>query len=73
MGRLYRIIVVVGIVIQLAAFAGTSAIESQSRQKDVRLARLIFLREKGAFGAGATMAANIKVDGKPVGSVANGS
>jgi Protein of unknown function (DUF2846) len=73
-GRLYPIVAAIGIVLQLAACAaGTSAIESQSRQKDGRLARLYFLRDKGLFIAGSTIAADVKVDGKPVGSVANGS
>ncbi|WP_167558960.1 DUF2846 domain-containing protein [Bradyrhizobium canariense] len=50
-------------------------IESQSRQRDARLARLYFLREKAIIGAmgGTAAAAEIKVDGKVVGSVTNGS
>jgi hypothetical protein len=75
MGQLYRIVGAFCIALQLAACAGTSAIESQSKQKDPRLARMYFLREQGVLGAlgGATAAADIKVDGAPVGAVTNGS
>jgi hypothetical protein len=75
MGRLYRVVVALCVAVQLAACAGTSALESQSRQKDARLARLYFLREKGVLGAlgGTTPTAEIKIDGKAVGSVTNGS
>jgi Protein of unknown function (DUF2846) len=75
MGRLHRIVIAVGLAFQLAACAGTSAIESQSKQKDARLARIFFLREKGIIGAmgGTAAAAEIKVDGRTVGSVINGS
>src|SRR5450631_2520420 len=75
MGRIYRVIVAFCVAIQLGACAGTSALESQSRQKDVRLARLYFLREKGILGAmgGTTPAADITINGKAVGSVTNSS
>ena len=75
MGQLYRFVFVFCAVFQLVACAGTSAIESQSRQKDSRLARMYFLREQGVLGAlgGAAPAAEIKVDGKSVGAVTNGS
>lgn len=75
MGQLYRIVLVFCAVFQLAACAGTSAIESQSKLRDSRLARMYFLREQGVLGAlgGAAPAAEIRVDGKPVGSVTNGS
>jgi hypothetical protein len=75
MGQLYRIVIAFCVAFQLAACAGTSAIESQSRQRDSRLARMYFLREQGVLGAlgGAAPAAEIKVDGKTVGSVTNGS
>src|SRR5882724_6889469 len=75
MGSLYRIVFVFCVAFQLAACAGTSAIEPQSKQKDARLARMYFLREQGVLGAlgGAAPAAEIKVDGKSVGAVTNGS
>jgi Protein of unknown function (DUF2846) len=72
---LHRIVVAFYLAIQLAACAGPSALESQSRQRDPRLARMYFLREQGVLGAlgGRTAAAEIKVNGKTVGSVINGS
>jgi hypothetical protein len=75
MGQFYRIVIVFWVACQLCACAGTSAIESQSKQRDARLARLYFLREQGVIGAlgGTVPAAEIRVDGKPIGSVANGS
>src|SRR5437868_6397024 len=75
MGRFYRVLGVFCVALQLAACAGTSALESQSRQRDSRLARLYFLREKGALGAlgGSAPAADIKVDGKGIGAVSTGS
>jgi Protein of unknown function (DUF2846) len=75
MGQLYRIVIALYGAFQLAACAGTSAIESQSKQRDPQLARMYFLREQGVLGAlgGTTAAAEIKVDGKTVGSVTNGS
>jgi Protein of unknown function (DUF2846) len=75
MGQLYRIVIAFCVAFQLTACAGTSAIESQSKQRDSRQARMYFLREQGALGAlgGAAPAAEIKVDGKTVGSVTNGS
>jgi len=75
MGQLYRIVIAFCVAFQLAACAGPSAIESQSKQRDTRLARMYFLREKAVIGAlgGTTPAAEIKVDGKTVGSVTNGS
>ena len=75
MGQFHRVIIAFCVALQLAACAGTSAIESQTRQKDSRLARMYFLREQGVIGAlgGAAPAAEIKVDGKSVGAVTNGS
>ena len=75
MGPLYRIVLVFCAAFQLAACAGTSAIESQSKQKDARLARMYFLREQGVLGAlgGSAPAAEVKVDEKSVGAVTNGS
>lgn len=75
MGRHYRIFFALSIAVPLAACAGPSAIESQSRLQDSRMSRLYFLREKALIGAlgGTVPAADIKVDGKKVGAVTNGS
>jgi hypothetical protein len=74
MGQFYRFVIAFCVAFQLTACAGTAAIESQSKQRDSRLARMYFLREQGVLGAlgGAAPAAEIKVDGKTVGSVTNG-
>lgn len=48
--------------------AAEASAQPQSRQRDGRLARLYFLREKGFVGTEV----GIKIDGKPVGSVAKG-
>src|SRR6266851_4504679 len=75
MGQFYRIVIAFSVAFQLAACAGTSAIESQSKQRDARLARMYFLREQGVLGAlgGAAAAGEIKVEGTSVGAVTNGS
>jgi len=75
MGTFYRVVVACCLALQLAACAGTSAVESQTKQKDGRLARLYFLREKGLIGAlgGTGAGAEIRIDGKSVGTEANGS
>jgi Protein of unknown function (DUF2846) len=72
MGQLHRVVIAFCVALQLAACAGTSVIESQSRQRDPRLARLYFLRQSGFMGA-AIPAAEVKVDGATVGSVTTGS
>jgi hypothetical protein len=72
MGQLHRVVIAFCVALQLAACAGTSVIESQSRQRDARSARLYFLRERALLGA-ATPAAEVKIDGTTVGSVASGS
>jgi hypothetical protein len=53
--------------VQLGGCAGHAALESQAKQRDARLARMYFLREK--FG---TPGAEIKVDGTLVGTVDGG-
>jgi hypothetical protein len=75
MGQLHRIIATVCVAFQVASCAGPAALETQSSQKDTRQARIYFLREKGILGAmgGTAAAAEIKVDGKVVGSVTSGS
>jgi Protein of unknown function (DUF2846) len=72
MGQLHRVVIALCVALQLAACAGTSVIESQSRQRDARLARLYFLREPALISA-AIPSAEVKIDGTTVGSVASGS
>jgi uncharacterized protein DUF2846 len=52
----------------LAGCAAPAALESQAKQRDARLARLYFLREKSG-----TPSTEIKVDGTPVGTVVGGT
>lgn len=75
MGTYRRIAAACGLVALLAGCVGTSAIESQSKLRDGRQARLYFLREKGIVGAlgGMTKSADVKVDGRTVGTVNTGS
>lgn len=58
----------------LGGCAGPSALESQVKQRDARLARMYFLREArlvALYGRVATT--EIKIDGKPVGAVIGGT
>src|ERR1700759_3422213 len=76
MGREFcRAIAVLCFALQLASCAGTAALESQTSQRDARMARLYFLREKGLLGSlgGSAAATEIKVDGRVVGTLSNGS
>lgn len=70
----FRALILVGAALLLSACAGSAALESQTRQRDARMARLYFMRETGMIGAlgGSTPTADIKVDDKPVGALRNG-
>jgi hypothetical protein len=72
-GRTYRAIIACCIPLVLAACAAarTDALESQSKQKDARLARLYFIRPGGWMAQGGTI--GIKVNGQNVGGIAHGS
>src|SRR4051812_25739303 len=50
-GHLHRALSLLGAALLLAACAGSAALESQTKQRDARSARLYFLREKGLVGA----------------------
>ena len=73
-GQLYRTLSLLGAALLLTACAGSAALESQTRQRDSKLARIYFLREKGMVGAmgGTAGTADIKVDGKNIGALRNG-
>jgi len=58
--------------VQLGGCAGPAALESQTKQRDVRLARMYFLRESRLVAMSGT-SAEIKVDGAPVGTVVGGT
>jgi Protein of unknown function (DUF2846) len=72
-GRAYLAVIACCMPVVLAACAAarTDALESQSKQKDVRLARLYFIRPAGWMAQGGTI--GIKVNGQNVGGIAHGS
>lgn len=60
--------------IELGGCAGPSALESQTRQRDTRMARMYFLRESRLVAMyGSVAGVDIKVDGRPVGRVIGGT
>ncbi|WP_315724783.1 MULTISPECIES: DUF2846 domain-containing protein [unclassified Bradyrhizobium] len=73
-GHLSRALSLLAAALLLTACAGSSALESQTKQRDGRMARLYFLREKGLVGAmgGTAATAEIKIDDKSVGVLRNG-
>jgi len=73
-GHPFRALSLLGAALLLAACAGSAALESQTKQRDAKMARLYFLREKGLVGAmgGTAATAEVKVDGKSVGALRNG-
>ena len=85
MGRIKSLVVVMAFFVGCAGPAALAAPAkphaapakqaAPAKPKENRLARLYFLREKGIFGAMGGLAASseIKIDGKPVGTVAMGS
>ncbi|SMX56103.1 conserved exported protein of unknown function [Bradyrhizobium sp. ORS 285] len=73
-GHLSRALSLLAVALLLTACAATSALEPQTKQRDGRMARIYFLREKGLVGAMGTTAgtADVKVAGKAVGALRNG-
>jgi hypothetical protein len=73
MGRTYLALMACCTALSLAACASatTDALESQTKQKDPRLARLYFIRPAGWMAQGGTI--NIKINGQNVGGIAHGS
>jgi hypothetical protein len=57
--------------VQLGGCAGPAALESQTKQRDARVARMYFLRESRL--AAVRTSSEIKVDGAPVGTVVGGT
>jgi hypothetical protein len=71
MRRFYKFGVACCLIMLLAACASTTAFEPQNQSLDARQARLHFIRQPTILsGLGS---ANIKVDGKPIGSLASGN
>jgi hypothetical protein len=74
MGRLKFVVVAICIAVQavlLGGCAGPAALENQAKQRDLRLARMYFLRESRLVQGGTS--AEIKVDATPVGTVVGGT
>jgi hypothetical protein len=68
----YRILFVVSVLSLLCGCAtGPTALEPQKGAQNQRSARLYFLRQDGFFSMGS--AARIRVNGKAIGSITNGS
>jgi hypothetical protein len=66
---LHLVVLIGGYAASPVSEAAAAQSQSQAKQRDTRLARLYFLREKGLIGTEVS----IKIDGKPVGSVTKGS
>lgn len=74
MRRVGMLAVVGCLAIQLSGCVAPAALESQSKQRDIRLARIYFLREGNLVALyGSAAGAEIQVDGKPVGAVIGGT
>jgi hypothetical protein len=71
MGYRYQVIVACCVALLLGACAQTTALEPQNRALDARQARLYFIRHPAILRQIGS--ADIKVDGKLVGSVATGA
>jgi hypothetical protein len=68
MGRFGFVAAAVCLAVQLSGCAAPAALESQSKQRDARLARMYFLRDRGP-----PVPAEIKIDHQVVGTVVSGS
>jgi hypothetical protein len=71
MRRFYQVVMACGLLVLLGACAKTTALEPQDQVLDTRLARLYFFRQaRPPTDMGGYSAADINVDGKPIGSLA---
>ena len=74
MRRFYQAVVACGLLLLLGACAQTTALEPQDQMLDASLARLYFFRQaRSPTDIGGFSAADIKIDGKPIGSLAPGT
>ena len=76
MRRFYQAVMACGLLLLLGACAQTTALEPQDQALDMRLARVYFFRQgqgQTPTNLGGYTAADIKVDGKPIGSLAPGT
>jgi hypothetical protein len=74
MRRFYQIVVACSLLLLLGACAKTTALEPQDQLLDARLARLYFFRQaRSPTDISGYSAADIQIDGKPIGSLAPGT
>ena len=74
MRRFYQAVKACGLLLLLGGCAQTTALEPQDQMLDTSLARLYFFRQaRSPTDIGGFSAADIKVDGKPIGSLAPGT
>jgi hypothetical protein len=74
MRRFYQAVMACGLLLLLGACAQTTALEPQDQALDMRLARIYFFRQgQTPTYIGGYSAADIDVDGKPIGSLAPGT
>ena len=74
MQRFYQAVVTCGMLLLLGACAKTTALEPQDQLLDARQARIYFFRQaRNPTDMGGFTAADVRIDGKPIGSLAPGT
>jgi Protein of unknown function (DUF2846) len=74
MGRFLKAGIACGMLLLLGACAKTTALEPQDQLLDTRQARIYFFRQaRNPTDMGGFTAADIRIDGKPIGSLAPGT
>ena len=74
MRRFYQVVVACGLLLLLGACAKTTALEPQDQLLDMSQARIYFFRQtRSPTDMGGFTAADIRIDGKPIGSLAPGT
>jgi hypothetical protein len=74
MRRFYQVVVACGLLLLLGACARTTALEPQDQLLDTSQARIYFFRQtRSPTDMGGFAAADIRIDGKPIGSLAPGT
>jgi Protein of unknown function (DUF2846) len=74
MRRFYQVVVACGLLLLLGACAKTTAFEPQDQLLDTSQARIYFFRQtRSPTDMGGFTAADIRIDGKPIGTLAPGT
>jgi hypothetical protein len=74
MRRFYQVVMACGLLLSLGACAKTTAFEPQDQTLDARLSRIYFFRKAGTVAdAGGIATAEVRVDGKVIGSLVPGT